>query len=394
MMADRTPDSDLDPVRVRAAEFPRLADSIYLNAAATGPIPERAHRALTSVQEKRRAIQQLTDEELGESLARARSAAARLVGGGADEIALGWNASYGINLAALSLPVEPGTTVVVSDREFPANVYPWMGRRDTKLELVPTAASGRPDEDRLLERLDRGDVSVFALSSVQFATGYRADLAKLGRFCRERGIFFVVDAIQSLGQLPMDVRAMEIDILATGGHKWLCSPFGTGFAYVRRELIERMEPRWIGWTGMQACQSLDSLVDYEWSFRRDARRFEGGTLPFDGFAGMAESVGLLLEVGVERIERHLLGVLDPLIAWLQETPEAEILSDLEPARRSAIFCFRLPRAQAVHQALLRDGVTCVLREGAIRLSPHLYNSRADIDRVVEILDERRAERWS
>jgi cysteine desulfurase / selenocysteine lyase len=229
---------------------------------------------------------------------------------------------------------------------------------------------------------------------VQFATGYRADLARLGHFCRERGIFFVVDAIQSLGQLPMDVRATGIDVLATGGHKWLCSPFGTGFAYVRRELIERMEPRWIGWTGMEACQSLDSLVDYDWSFRRDARRFEGGTLPFDGFAGLAESVGLLLEVGVERIERHVLGLLDPLIGWLRETPEAEILSDLEPARRSAIFCFRLPRAEAVFQALRGAGVTCALREGAIRLAPHLYNSRAEIERVVEILDARRAERWS
>ena len=160
------------------------------------------------------------------------------------------------------------------------------------------------------------------------------------------------------------------------------------------ELIERMEPRWIGWTGMQACSSLESLVDYDWTFRRDARRFEGGTLPFDGFAGMAESVELRLEVGVERIERHLLALLDPLIAWLRETPEAEILSDLDPERRSAIFCFRVPRAEAVFQALRREGVTCALREGAIRLAPHLYNSRAEIERVVEILDERRAERWS
>jgi cysteine desulfurase / selenocysteine lyase len=394
MMDDSTSDSALDPARIRAAEFPRLKDSIYLNAAATGPIPERAHRALVASQERRLAIQELTDAGSTEALARARSAAARLVGAERDEIALGWNASYGINVAALSLPVEPGTTVVVSDREFPANVYPWMGRQDTRLELVPAAESGRPDEDRLLERLDRGDVSIFAISSVQFATGYRADLAKLGAFCRARGIFFVVDAIQSLGQLPMDVRAMGIDVLAAGGHKWLCSPFGTGFAYVRRELIARMEPRWIGWTGMQACSSLDSLVDYDWTFRKDARRFEGGTLPFDGFAGFAESVGLLLEVGVERIERHVLGVLDPLIAWLRATPEAEILSDLELERRSAILCFRLPDAEAVFDALQRRGVTCAFREGAIRVAPHLYNSREEIERVVEILDGCRAGRWS
>ncbi|MBW3627826.1 MAG: aminotransferase class V-fold PLP-dependent enzyme [Gemmatimonadetes bacterium] len=393
-MAESRTESPLDPARIRAAEFPRLADSIYLNAAAYAPVPERAHRALVASLERRVAIQELTDQALTDALVSTRSTAARMVGAEAGEIALGWNASYGINLAALSLPVEPGTTVVVSDREFPANVYPWMGKKDTKLDVVPVAPSGRPDEDRLMERLDRGDVSIFTMSSVQFATGYRADLAKLGRFCRERGIFFVVDAIQSLGQLPLDVRELHIDVLATGGHKWLCSPFGTGFAYVRRELIARMEPRWIGWTGMQACSSLESLVDYEWTFRSDARRFEGGTLPYDGYAGLAASLGLLLEVGVDRIERHVLTVLDPLIAWLLETPEAEILSDLNPDCRSAILCFRLPEAERVFEELRGQGVACALREGAIRVAPHLYTSAEQIERVVEILDQCRARRWS
>jgi cysteine desulfurase / selenocysteine lyase len=386
-MAESETQSALDPVRLRATEFPRLADSIYLNAASNGPMPERAFRALLASQEKRVAIQELTDPGLIETLRLARAAAAKLVGADATEIALGWNASYGINVAALSLPARPGSTVVVSDREFPANVYPWMGRQDTRLEIVPTDGNGWPDEDRLLERLSRGDVSIFALSSVQFATGYRADLARFGALCRERGIFFVVDAIQSLGQLPLDVRELKIDVLAAGGHKWLCSPFGTGFAYVRRELIPRMEPRWIGWTGMEACSSLESLVDYAWSPRRDARRFEGGTLPVDGFAGFSEALGLFMEVGVERIERHVLGILDPLVDWLRERPGAEILSDLEPEHRSAIFCFRVPRAEEVFGRLREAGVLCAFREGAIRLSPHLYNTEAEIARVVEILEE-------
>src|SRR5690606_25038292 len=111
-------------------------------------------------------------------------------------------------------------------------------------------------EERLLERLDRGDVGVFAVSSVQFSTGFRADLERFGRFCRERDIFFVVDAIQSLGQIPLDVEAACIDIVATGGQKWLCAPFGTGFCYVRRGLLEQMEPLMVGWTGMTASADL------------------------------------------------------------------------------------------------------------------------------------------
>jgi cysteine desulfurase/selenocysteine lyase len=393
-MVHRATTPPLEPAQVRAAEFPRLGDSLYFNAAAFTPIPERTRRALHAFQDRRAAAPALGDDDLIEATRAARAAAARLVGARPDEIALGGNASFGINLAALSLPVEAGTTTVISDREFPANVYPWMERPDTRLEIVPADANGWPDEDRLMERLDRGDVSVFSLSSVQFASGYRADLAKLGRFCRERGIFFVVDAIQSLGQLPLDVHDAQIDVLATGGHKWLCSPFGTGFAYVRRELIQRMEPRVVGWTGMEACASLDSLLDYRWEFRRDARRFEVGTLPFDGFAGLAESVGLLLEVGVERIESHVVDALAPLVEWLREVPEVEILSSLEPARRSAILCFRVPNGEAVFASLAAAGVTCALREGAIRVAPHLYNTRSEVERLVELLGEIRTRRWS
>lgn len=370
-----------------------LGPGIYLNAASFTPLPERTRRVLHDFQDRRATLTGLEDDDLVHALVAARRAAARLVGADPAEIALGGNASYGINLAAHCLPVEPGTTIVVSDREFPANVYPWMGRADLRLETVPTDALGRPDEARLLERLDEGDVSIFALSSVQFATGYRADLERFGAFCRERGIFFVVDAIQSLGQLPMDVRAARVDVLATGGHKWLCSPWGTGFAYVRRELIERMQPAWVGWTGMNSSASLESLVEYQWSPRADARRFEGGTLPFDSFAAMAESIGLLLEVGVERIERHLQGVLEPVVDWLARRPEVEVVSDLDPARRSAILSFRPPEPASVFDALRLAGVTCSLREGAIRLAPHLYNVRSEAERVVEILEQRRAAGW-
>ena len=371
-----------------------MESGIYLNAASFAPIPERTRRVLHDFDDRRARVSSLTDDHLTQALHDARLAAAKLVGSDPEEIALGWNASFGINLAAQSLPVEPGSTVVVSDREFPANVYPWMGRSTTRLEIVPTDVSGRPDEDALLERLDRGDVSIFALSAVQFSTGYRADLVELGRFCRERGIFFVVDAIQALGQIPIDVREAEIDVLATGGHKWLCSPFGTGFAYVRRELIERMQPATVGWTGMEACASLDSLTDYRWSFRSDARRFEGGTLPFDRFAGFAAALGLFAEVGVPAIERHWRRLLEPLVEWLNGAPEVEVLSDLESERRSAILCFRPPEAERVHRSLQAAGILCAFREGAIRIAPHLYNTAAEVGRVVGVLDGGRSGGWT
>jgi selenocysteine lyase/cysteine desulfurase len=383
-----------DVARLRAEEFPAVGEAIYLNAAAVTPIPERTRRAVERVDRMRSRIHTFSDEDLIAHLAGARNAAARLVGADAEEIALGWNTSYGINLAALSLPVAPGTTVVASAGEFPTNIYPWMERERLRLEIVPRDSRGWPDEARILERLDRGDVSIFALSSVQFASGYRADLARFGRFCRERGIFFVVDGIQSLGQIPLDVRAAEIDVLAAGGHKWLCSPFGTGFAYVRRELVERMEPRIVGWTGMESCADVESLLDYHWDPRNDARRFEVGTLPAHDFAGFTESLGLLMETGLPAIEEHLREILDPVVAWVAANPEVEVASATDEAHRSGIFCFRPPRVERVHAALGAAGVVCVVREGAIRLSPHLYNTRAEVERVVELLEASRRGGWS
>ncbi len=372
---------------LRAREFPSLAGAAYLNAASVTPTPERTRRVLDAMNRRRAHITEWADDDFTAPLDAARAAAARLVGAGEDEIALGWNTSFGINLAAQCLPIPPGSTVVVSDREFPANVYPWMGPGcPGRLETVPAHAAGRPDEDRLLERLDRGNVSVLSVSAVQFATGWRADLPRLGRFCRERGIFFVVDAIQALGQLPLDVREAHVDVLATGAQKWLCGPFGTGFAYVRRELLPRMQPSVVGWTSLRASADFGNLLDYRYDFVESARKFEVATPAFHDFAGMAASLEVLLEAGVESVRAHVDGLLDPLAAWLAGHPEYEVVSDRSAARRSAIFCFRPPRPEATFAALAAAGVVCVLREGALRLSPHLYNAADDLARVLEVLD--------
>jgi cysteine desulfurase / selenocysteine lyase len=375
----------IDAGELRAREFPHLGGSVYLNAASVAPLPRSAAREVASFNDRRERVHELTDADFAEPLRRSRSAAAALIGAGTDEIALGWNTSFGINIAALGLSGEAGRTIVVSAREFPANVYPWMSRGDFHLDIVPADENGWPDEDRLLERLDRPGVAVFALSSVQFASGYLADLEKFGRFCRERGIIFVVDAIQSLGQVPLDVRAANIDVLAAGGHKWLLSPFGTGFAYVRRELHELLTPRVIGWTSMTASSNFASLADYRWEFMEGARRYEVATLPFQDFAGFAASLELLLEVDVARVRAHQQEILRPLLDWLPDHPQVKVASDLTPGRRSGILSIRPPRAEQVFQKLTSAGVVCVLREGAIRLSPHLYNLRSEIEDVIGIL---------
>ena len=381
----------LDAAALREREFPGLDEGRpYLNAASLGPLPERARHAVDGHLARRAAVHAMRGADFEPVLQAARAAAARLVNASPDEIALVPNTSYGLNLAAQALPIEPGRRVVLSDREFPANVYPWLALERVgraKVSIIPADRLGRPDEDRLLAEIERGDVGILALSAVQFATGYAADLARFGEACRRNGTWFVVDAIQALGCVPVDVQAARVDVLACGGHKWLCGPFGTGFAYVRREVVDLMEPRAVGWTSMAASADYADCCGYRWEWVEGARRFEVATQPFHDFAGFAQSAGLVLETGVERIHAHVVALLEPLVEWLTARDDATIVSDLRPARRSGVFSFRLGDTGRLHAALHRAGIGCVPREGAIRLSPHLYNTSGEVARVIEVLED-------
>ncbi len=374
--------------RLRGSEFPWTAEVTYLNNASIGPLPERSRRVLDDFSAKRTAPHLLPDRSLQEILADARRAAARLINAEVDEIALAPNTSVGVNMAAGALPISAGETVLVSDREFPANVYPWLVLRDrgVNVELVPTTVGGWPNEEYLLERLRDPRVRVLAISFVQFSNGFRADLDVLGRACRSNGTYLVVDGIQGIGQLPLDVRQTPVDVLACGGQKWLLSPWGAGFLYVRRALIETMRPPMAGWMAFEGTDDFTRLTEYDATFRHDARRFEVGTLPFQGMLAMTESIGLLLEVGIEPIASYLRGLKGPLLAGA-ERGAFSLASPTNERHDSAIVCVRTAHVAETFHALRQHGVVCVMREGSIRISPHCYNTIEEIERVVAVLEE-------
>jgi cysteine desulfurase / selenocysteine lyase len=273
----------------------------------------------------------------------------------------------------------------VSDKEFPANVYPWMrlGDRGVTMELVPTTAEGWPDEPRLLERLKDPRVRVLAVSLVQFSSGYLVDLERLSAATRETGAYLAVDAIQGVGQLPLDVSRVQVDVLACGGQKWLLSPWGSGFVYVRRELIARLDPAVTGWLAFEGTDDLSRLTSYNDTLRADARRFELMTLPYQDFAGLNSSLDLLLELGIERIRDHIRALHQPVLAWAERSG-ARVASP-RGASASGILCVSLPEVKEVHRRLKRSRIICSLREGAIRLSPHCYNTVEEMERVARAL---------
>lgn len=372
--------------RLRSREFPWTAEVTYLNNAGIGPLPERTRRLLDDFNAKRTAPHLLSDPELQQMLADGRAAAARLLNADIEEIALAPNTSVGLNVAARSLPVAPGETVLICDREFPANVYPWLVLRDEGItvEVAKTDERGWPNEQYLLERLRDPAVRVLAISFVQFSNGFRADLDTLGRACRANGTYLVVDGIQGVGQSPLDVRRTPVDVLACGAQKWLLSPWGAGFLYVRRELVTQLRPPMAGWMAFDGTDDFTRLTEYDTTYRQNARRFEVGTLAFQSMLAMSESVGLLLDIGVEAIAAHWRALRAPLLA-AAEAGTIELVSPADGRHDSAIVCVRTADVAASFRSLRAAGVVCVKREGAIRLSPHCYNTMHEIEHVVDVL---------
>jgi cysteine desulfurase/selenocysteine lyase len=375
---------------LRRSEFPWTDERgfVYLNSASTGPLPERTRRAIQEFT----AMAVQPDEGLYEAHrdipARGRRACAELIGARPEEIALGANTTFGLNLAAASLALGPGDRVLLMDGEFPANVYPWLNleSRGIVVEFTARDARGLPDEAAALERLARGDIRVFSASMVNFCTGYCLDLDAVSAECRRHGTVFVVDAIQALGAVPLDVSATPIDILACGGQKWLLSPQGSGFAYVRRELIERLDPVTVGWLAYGPSQDYGNLLDYALEPLEDARRFELGSLAFCSVDACNHSVALLSELGVERIEQHVRHVQQLLIDWVESRDDVEIVSDLDPKRRSGIIAFRVPDPESLHQAFRSAGITISVREGSIRVSVHAFNTRAEMEQLISVAE--------
>lgn len=377
----------MDPqfLALRREEFPWADAHTYLNHASTGPLPERTRRVADDWSRRRAEPFRLSDDETFAMVRQARALAARLINAEAAEIALATNTTWGLALAAATLPLRSGDVVLVSDREFPANVYPWMLLKDrgVRLELVPVTGEGWPDEGALLERLERPEVKAIGISLVQFSSGYLADLAALSAATRRLGKFLVVDAIQALGQVPVDVRATPVDVLSCGGQKWLLSPWGSGFTYVRRELIPALHPVVTGWMAFEGTDDFSRLTTYSGALHRDARRFELITLPYQDIAGFNASVELLLGLGVERIQRHLTALHAPVIA-AAERVGARITSP-RGARGSGILCVAPGDLDAAAERLRGAKISVSQREGALRLAPHFYNTPAEMERVAEVL---------
>ncbi len=375
---------------LREREFPWAArgDAVYLDHASTGPLPLRTRRVIEAQGLKRAEPFRLRAEDFFPVLQTARERAATLIGAPAGSVALVTNTSHGVNIAARTLPYGAGDVVLSTKGEFPANVYPWMAAtraRGAEFRMLPLAGNV-PDEEALLSAIASDpQVKGVAISWVSYWSGHRFDLDALGAACRARGIWLFVDAIQGVGAVELDVVRANVDVLSCGAQKWLLSPWGTGFVYVRPELVRALEPAEVGWMAQPATADFTSLLEYDPSWFDDARRFEVVTLDFVHFAAMAESIGLFLDVGPVVAARRVRELADRIVARAETDRAVELVTPADPARRAGVLALR-PRDLAAASQRLKDArVSHVIREGCVRLAPHFYNTTDEVDAAMRAL---------
>jgi selenocysteine lyase/cysteine desulfurase len=383
-----------DAQKLREEEFPYSLNQHFFNSASISLLPRRVQRQMTLSGERLMddPFSHWRDEimpmftQMNESIARLINAAKT------EEIAPITSTSYGMNALAQSIPWQAGDNVVLCNVEFPANVYPWMSlaRDGVEARLIP-ARNGGLTVDALAEAVDKR-TRVVTVSLLQFFTGHRSDLMALGKFCHERGIMFVVDAIQAVGHIPLDVQAMHIDALVTGGQKSLMAAPGTGFMYVRDEVCETLRPRFIGGNGTK-----DYLfwLDYDLTPLPGPARFGMGTPNMLGLVGMAKSVELLGELGIPAIDEHTSAVARCAMDML-ERQGYEVITPRDA--HGSIVTFVSGRDSLATDTFINDlkahQITAVKHldragKAYVRFSFHCYNTIEEIAQVEPILQKLR-----
>ena len=366
--------------------FPVTEKYVYLNHAAVSPLSTRVRDAMTRLVDDVTLNGSANYYDWVDTYERARASAARLVNARPQEIAFMRNTSDAISAVANGLAWRAGDNIVTCDVEFPANIYPWMRVADKHGLTIRKASErdGRVDADELLSLVDER-TRVVTISWVQFASGFRSDIQRIGNFCRARGVLFFVDAIQGLGGLQLDVERDAVDAFAADAHKYLLGPEGIAVMYVSERVLDQIEPTVVGWTSVK---HWDDHLNYRLDYRDGALRFECGTLNTVGVYGVGAAVDLLLEVGPAAIEAHLLGLGDYLAEGLSGKGY-KVVSSRRAGETSAIVCCTHPRhtAAKLYHHLLERHVVTAPRAGRLRVSSHFYNTRDDMDALIAALPD-------
>ena len=371
----------------RSHEFPITADYIYLNTATQGPLPSSTCHAAEAYL-RRSQFPETSQGNVESPVELARTRFARLLGTQADEIGFTSSTTHGLNICAQGIEWRAGDNVVLPAHEFPSVTRTWLQlrRRGVDVRLVPWDGAG-PVVETLMSAVD-SRTRVVSCSAVAWDTGFRMDLESLGRRCAEAGCLLVVDGIQAVGAIEFDPRALRISALALHGYKWLLSGFGCGMLYVAPEAIDRIQPTFVG---AQSFQLDSDVADPDAAWQPGARRYAAGGTNTPGLAALAASLGLIEQLGLPAIAAHNRALGELLVTGLQGyTSQLQLVSPTDAARRASIVTWTLGDAKrdaALVQRLAERKIVVAQRPRGVRISPHFYNTAADIEALLRALPE-------
>ena len=373
-----------DPLGYRD-EFLITKEYNYLDNAGLSPLPISVIKASSLFMEERSEIGAMNYFDSWEGMRnRVAEGFGDLINAHPDELAFTMNTHDGINTVANMVDWRDGDNVILNDLEFPANSFPWAHQRKHGVEIrvVESKGGGVYPED--IEALIDDRTRVIALSHVAFINGFKQDIEAVGRIARKNDVLFVVDAMQSVGVVDFDVRKTNIDFLACGGHKWLLAPLGTGFFYIRKELLDEYDPPTIGLQGHDSGLLTGFIM--EWTPHKTARKFMTGNINYAGFAGMEMGLEIIHEIGLRNIEKRVHDLTNQLVEEIAN-PDVSWLTPLEMKYRSSTLNFTHPRVGELLKDLESRKIIVAPRGGGLRVSPNFYNTEAEITELAKAVND-------
>ncbi len=365
-------------------EFPLTDELIYLNHAAVAPWPKRTSAAvITFAEQNTRYGSHFYLDWLNKESELRSQLQTLLNAPSVEDIALVKNTSEALSFVAYGLTWQAGDNIVSSNEEFPSNRLPWESLADQGVEFRQADLhSADTPEEALFSLVDR-NTRLITISSIQFASGLRMDLERIGEFCKQRGILFCIDAIQSLGAVQFDVQAHHADFVMADGHKWMFGPEGFRRFYTTPAARDKLKLTQYGWHMMKDTHNYENKP---WEVHPTARRFECGSPNMLGIHAFSASLSLLLETGMAAVESLVLGNAGHIMDGIAKNEHLVLLSERQSRLQSGIVTFnhRTVANGVLYKYLQENGVVCALRGGGIRFSPHFYNTLEEIDRAVEL----------
>jgi len=360
--------------------FPHLQkDVVYFNHASTGPMSSRVKEALNELLYLKSEGKIDDYKELLRRADESKQLLGKLLNTTADRFAFTSNTSSGLNILAQGIRWEKGDKIILGDVEFPANVYPFLNLKNIGVEIdFVKSKNGVVTAEDLISAITP-NTKLISVSFVQFLSGYRIDLEKLGTTCKEKGIILSVDATQGLGALTLDVQKCNIDFISCGTQKWMLGLQGMAFIYISEELQNKLKTASVGWLSVENAWDL---IDYDFTLKKTANRYQPGTLNTFGIYAINESLKIFDEFGYNNIENQVLSNSKYFIEQLTATGFTPILQKCNKKNLAGIISIKREDATDIFNYLQDKNIETAVREGILRISPHFYNTKDEIDNVL------------